>query len=124
MTLDPGQSYVTTTDNVIVPKLFRDNAHIIVTTDADYKVDEGAGEGNNIQIKEINVNSVKPADLVTSSVIVPTQAFSGSTIEVRYRVTNKGIAETNSDSWTDTIWLAKTKQRPLTVSQSAPMGRV
>ena len=112
-TLDPGQSYITTTDNVIVPKLFRDNAHIIVVTDTDYNVDEGAGEVNNTQIKEIKVNSVKPADLVASNVIVPERAFSGSTIEVRYRVTNKGIAETNSENWSDTIWLSKTKQRPM-----------
>jgi CARDB len=112
LTLNPGQSYVTTTDNAIVPKLFRDTAHIIVITDTDYQVDEGANEGNNIQIKQINVNSVKPADLVTSDVVAPSQAFSGSTVEVRYRVTNKGLAETNAENWTDTIWLSKTKLRP------------
>ena len=60
----------------------------------------------------VHVIPLPPADLVTSGVVVPRQAFDGSEIEVRYTVSNLGGGETNADSWTDTIWLTRDKNRP------------
>jgi hypothetical protein len=44
----------------------------------------------------IEIIPLPPADLVTSHVVAPDLAFEGSTIEVRYRVSNLGVGETDA----------------------------
>ncbi len=118
--LTPGSSYRIKTDTVTVPKYFRGNAFIIVKTDTGNTISEIPHEDNNTLYKYIAVNDIKPADLVTSNVIVPEQAFGGSTVDVRYRVTNLGVAETTRASWTDSIWLSPGKKlQSLAASGSA-----
>src|SRR5262249_30200914 len=51
-------------------------------------------------------------DLVAGQVVVPAQAVEGSEVEVRYTVTNLGPGATDTDQWTDTIWLTRDKNRP------------
>jgi hypothetical protein len=50
--------------------------------------------------------------------VAPSQAVHGASIEVRYRVANLGSARTRgesadaTESWTDSVWLARDKRRP------------
>ncbi|MCC5624357.1 CARDB domain-containing protein, partial [Nostoc sp. CHAB 5715] len=105
------ESYRTLANTLVIPKYFRGEAYLIVATDVNAQVDEYPQESNNIKAVKLNINSLPPADLVTSQVIAPTLAFEGSKIKVRYTVTNSGIGETDRDSWTDTIWLTRDKNR-------------
>jgi hypothetical protein len=105
--------------NFEIPKYFRGKAHIIVQTDAYNAIDEYPQDDNNILVREFNVQSLLPADLVTSNVIAPNQAFAGSTIKVKYKVTNSGSGETDRESWTDSVWLTRTNtNRPSAVNQN------
>ena len=106
------ESYRTQANTLVIPKYFRGEAYLIVQADASGLVDEYPRESNNTKAVKLNINSLPPADLVTSQVVAPTQAFEGSKIKVRYTVTNLGIGETDRDSWTDTIWLTRDKNRP------------
>ena len=120
--LNPGESYSSTTEPLIIPQRFRGEAYVIVETDANNTVEELPQENNNTKFQFIEVEfsdggngnggGGQPSDLVTSGVVAPQQAFEGSTIDVTYKVTNKGINSTNSNSWTDTIWLTRDKNRP------------
>ncbi|MEO0836110.1 MAG: CARDB domain-containing protein [Cyanobacteria bacterium J06642_3] len=123
--LEPGQIYPSFTESIVIPKRFRGEAYIIVETDSSNQIKEEPQENNNTEFKKIEVEfegsgtggSGQPADLVTSDVFAPDQAFEGSTIEVRYKVTNKGIDTTDVNSWQDTIWLTKDKDRPSATNQ-------
>jgi subtilase family serine protease len=119
--LKPGENYQSTTNSLIIPKRFRGDAYIIVATDAGNAVNELPQENNNTKYKQIRVKFTNdggggdtslPSDLVTSNVVAPTRAFEGSTIDVSYTVKNKGIHTTDVNSWTDTIWLTRDKNRP------------
>lgn len=114
--LEPGESYRTETSTVVVPKRFRGTVYLIVSPDVNDVVDEWPNEANNLLAQELFVEPLPLADLVMSEVVAPPQAFEGAEIEVRYTVTNLGSGETitNSglDQWTETIWLARDKNRP------------
>ena len=69
---------------------------------------------NNTFVQPIYINPEPPADLVTSDVAAPDQAFDGTTITVTYQVSNLGLGATDVPSWTDTIWLTTDKTRPNT----------
>ncbi len=115
--LASGDRYPTIFENAIIPRYFRGSAFLIVHTDAHRQVDEYPQEANNTKPFEIQIESLPPADLVTSDVVAPDQAFDGSTIKVTYTITNKGIGETDHDSWSETIWLTKDKNRPSPINQ-------
>ena len=118
--LNPGESYSSTTEPLIIPQRFRGEAYVIVKTDAGNTVNELPQENNNAKFQFIEVEfsngenggGGQPSDLVTGGVVAPQQAFEGSTIDVTYKVTNKGINSTNVARWTDTIWLTRDKNRP------------
>ncbi|MEN9492563.1 MAG: hypothetical protein RJA63_3012, partial [Pseudomonadota bacterium] len=115
--LAPTRSYSNLSATVDIPIRFRDTAYLIVVADANFNVDEYPNDPNNATAVRIDIKSVPLADLVTSDVVAPTQAVHGASIDVNYRVTNRGSATTRGeratlDSWTDTIWLAKDKLRP------------
>ena len=110
--LEPGESYRTLTGSLTIPKWMGGNVYVIVRTDSAGQINEYPMEGNNTVAATMNVIPLPPADLVTSNVVAPDQAFDGSTIEVRYKVTNLGAAVTNRDSWTDAIWMTRDKNRP------------
>ncbi|MBF2015836.1 MAG: hypothetical protein IGS23_11675 [Rivularia sp. T60_A2020_040] len=90
-----------------VPRYFRDEAYIIVNSDANNNVNEYPRDNNNTKSQKVTVESIPPADLVTSNVFATNQAFEGSQIKVRYKVTNSGSGETDRDNWTDSIWLTR-----------------
>jgi len=110
--LQPGGSYKSKTEPLVVPRRFRGPVHIIVQTDSDQRVDERDREVNNTDSKELTVIGIPPSDLVVSDVVAPTQTFAGATVELSYKVTNLGVGETDRDGWTDTIWLTRDKDRP------------
>ena len=85
--------------------------------DGNNRVDEYPNEQNNVRAAQLTITPVPFADLVTSNVVAPDQAVHGSSIEVRYTVSNKGSALTrgvsdNINQWTDSVWLAKDPRRP------------
>src|SRR6185295_18710922 len=67
---------------------------------------------NNVYAARFYVKPVPLSDLVTDSVVAPSQGVYGSNIEVRYEVTNRGSAATDVTTWTDSIWLTKDRTRP------------
>ncbi|HEV6968860.1 CARDB domain-containing protein, partial [Roseateles sp.] len=112
-----GDPYTTTVNGIDIPIRYRGDAYIIVVADGGNRIDEYPNEANNARAQRIHINPVPFADLVTSDVVAPDQAVHGSTVEVRYKVTNKGSATTRGDaattnSWTDTVWLTVDKTRP------------
>nr|WP_013334799.1 CARDB domain-containing protein [Gloeothece verrucosa]ADN18050.1 YD repeat protein [Gloeothece verrucosa PCC 7822] len=110
--LNPGESYQGSLTSAIIPKRFRGQVFLIVAADADSTINEFPNEDNNTSSIALNVIGLEPSDLVTSNVVAPQEAFEGSTIKIRYKVTNRGLGETDRDSWTDTIWLTKDRNRP------------
>ena len=127
--LNPGESYQSISNAAIIPKRLRGDAYIIVETDADNQINELPQEENNTIYQKIEVefdatggdgSSGLPADLVTSNVQAPEIVFSGSTIDVTYLVTNKGIHTTDVEKWTDSIWLTKDKNRPTPIVNRQP----
>ncbi|MDZ4254036.1 MAG: CARDB domain-containing protein, partial [Sulfuritalea sp.] len=115
--LSPTESYANESALVDIPIRYRGDAYLIVVADGNSNVDEYPSEGNNVKAAHFYVDPVPFADLVTSDVVAPDQASYGSTIEVRYKVTNSGSDTTRGDSatlnsWTDTVWLARDRRYP------------
>ena len=110
--LDSVESYRTRSESIAIPRFFRGDVFLIVQTDAASQVDEYPRDDNNTVAVPINIIPLPPSDLVTSDIVAPSEAYDGTEIEVRYKVTNHGLGETDRDSWTDTIWLARDATRP------------
>jgi large repetitive protein len=110
--LEPNQQYRTQSESAIVPKRFRGTVYLIVQTDANNQMEEWPNDGNNTRYTELYVVPQPLPDLVASAVVAPTQAIEGATIDVRFTITNLGPGETPVDSWTDTVWLTRDKNRP------------
>src|SRR5262249_6739971 len=94
------------------PARFRGTVYLIVQTDAGGQVDEFPFDGNNTKFVELYVRPQPLPDLVVHDVIVPSQMVEGSTVEVRFTVTNLGPGTTPVDQWADTVWLTTDKNRP------------
>ncbi len=82
--LAPGEQYSTDSGLVTIPIRFRGDVFLIVQTDADRGLDEYPGDNNNTRAFAFHVDPKPFADLVTSAVVAPAQAITGSQIEVRY----------------------------------------
>ena len=52
------------------------------------------------------------ADLAVSGVNAPLQISDGETITVGFTVANLGSGPTDTEAWTDTVWLTRDKNRP------------
>ncbi|MBI3347611.1 MAG: hypothetical protein HY020_10425, partial [Burkholderiales bacterium] len=127
--LAPGESYTTIVNGVDIPIRYRGDAYLIVSADGANRIDEYPSEGNNARAERFHINPVPFADLVTSDVVAPDQVVHGATVEVRYKVTNKGSATTRGDaattnSWTDTVWLTVDKTRPNPGKGDIKIGQV
>ena len=115
--LAPSESYANETGMVDIPIRYRGDAYLIVVADGNNNIDEYPNEANNVRAAHLYIDPVPFGDLVSSDVVAPDQAVHGSTIEVRYAVTNLGSQTTRGEaaalnSWTDSIWLARDKRRP------------
>lgn len=70
----------------------------------------------------INVTLSPTPDLRTDSVFVPTSVFSGSTINLAYKVKNYGVVTPSGENWVDSIFIS---QNPLfDRAQSIPLKLV
>ncbi|NEQ97090.1 MAG: hypothetical protein F6K30_10255 [Cyanothece sp. SIO2G6] len=119
--LGAGEQYQTIDiETALIPRYFRGEAYIVAQTDATNRVDEFPQDGNNTRAHLVRIDPLPPADLVTSAVTAPSQAFDGTTIDVSYTVTNKGAGETDRDRWEDTVWLTRDKNRPSAFSAGTP----
>ena len=112
--LESGESYASQLNNFRIPKHFGGNVYLLVETDSGNRVDEYPNETNNLMAQPIYVEPLPPADLVTSDVVGPSQAFDGSTVTVSYKVTNLGEGETAVNGWYDSVWLTRDRRRPST----------
>ncbi|MGB7378807.1 MAG: putative Ig domain-containing protein, partial [Rivularia sp. (in: cyanobacteria)] len=109
---DKKDSYRTVvTESFDIPKYLRGEAYIIVQADANNQIDEYPKDEINKLAQKVQIESLKPSDLVTSNVKVINEAFEGSEIKVSYKVTNQGVEETDRDRWTDSVWLTTEPNR-------------
>ena len=113
----PTESYSSQSTTLDIPINYRGDVYVIVVADGSHALEEYPNENNNYYAKKLHVDAVPFADLVTSDVVAPEQIAHGSTVEVTYKVANKGSAKTQGlsstiDSWTDTVWLTKDPTRP------------
>lgn len=111
-TLEPGQSYINQVTRVEIPRNASGTWFLIVQTDSNGYIYEGAQENNNQFALPILINPIPRADLVVTSVVAPTQGIGGNQIEVGYTVANRGPGVTDRSSWTDEIWLTTGQLRP------------
>ena len=72
------------TESFEIPKYLRGEAYIIVKTDVGNKIDEYPFDETNELAQKVQIESLKPSDLVTSDVKVISEAFEGSAIKVSY----------------------------------------
>ena len=110
--LDSGEEYSSSTDSIVVPIRYRGEVYVIVSTDHHDIVQEWPNDDNNIFVEPITIDPIPLPDLVAHDVIAPSQAVSGSEIQISYSVTNLGTGETLTDTWADAIWLTRDKDRP------------
>lgn len=107
-----------------IPDGVAGNVFIFVQADALKRVDEYPQESNNARSAPLAVDAVPvpPPDLMVISVGAPLEAFDGTTITVRYHVENRGAGLTAPSSWTDTVWLARDKDRPNAARGDVQLG--
>ncbi len=110
--LASGESYRTISESIEVPKRFGGTVYVLVSSDHNQRMDEWPHETNNTLVREVFVNPWPFADLVTSDVVAPDQAFEGNQLQVRYTVTNLGSGPTDVDAWQEQIWLTTDRNRP------------
>ncbi|MCP9494831.1 MAG: hypothetical protein MSG64_10295 [Pyrinomonadaceae bacterium MAG19_C2-C3] len=81
---------------------------LIVVTDANNNVNEGANENNNFSVRQIQVTRTPRPDLIVEpgSVIAPDTAFFDQTIRVQWQVRNVGDSSTDAGEWRDRIYLS------------------
>lgn len=111
--LDPSQS-VTRTQIINIPrsKVVADgNYYLIVMTDADNAIKEGAGENNNFHAVPVKIRRSLLPDLVVvpNSITAPKppdNARFDQEIIVSWKVKNMGNGATNSAGWNDWVHLS------------------
>ncbi|MEO1669339.1 MAG: CARDB domain-containing protein, partial [Cyanobacteria bacterium J06631_2] len=89
-----------------LPQNLEGDYYVIVRTDISNQVLETSSENNDAvssSIANISLNTV--ADLIISSIDVPTQAISGQTFDVEWTVSNQGADVARS--WTDVFYLSQ-----------------
>lgn len=104
--LASGESYIAGLD-VTVPAGFSGPYYSYVLTDSQNNVYEHTDEGNNVlRGPEIKISITLPADLVVSSVSVPSSGYSGQPATIIWNVTNQGSSSADG-AWTDAVYLSK-----------------
>jgi hypothetical protein len=102
-----GESY-SSTQNVTLPIGISGNFYLIVETDSDNTIFEGAFEDNNqnYTATPIQVNLTPPPDLGVEILSIPANPTASRDITIRYRVSNDGSTSTPNSFWTDAIYLS------------------
>ena len=83
------------------------NYYLIVNTDRYNSVIE-SNNSNNWERSQttLAVTLTPPPDLIVSSVVAPTLAFSGESINVLYEIENQGTGSTGQTSWKERVILS------------------
>ena len=105
--LDTGESYSNAID-VRVPRGLVGDYHIILETDSsDHVLEEQ--EDNNVLAVPISFSVPPLPDLVVPEVQAPDEAFAGTSMPVRWTVTNQGTGATLPDEsvWYDAVYLSE-----------------
>jgi subtilisin-like proprotein convertase family protein len=90
--LNPAQSYAQTA-MVTLPQGIQGNYYLIVFADKSTSLGE-SNENNNVSVAlPIVINLTPPPDLKVTSVIAPTNAFSGQTINITWTTKNQGTGD-------------------------------
>ncbi len=80
--------------------------YLIVVTDANNNINEGADENNNTSINPISVTRTPLPDLQVATVVAPNTSFFDQTIQIQWTVANNGKGATNSGEWNDRIYFS------------------
>ena len=102
-----GQEYTASRD-LEIPIDLSGNFYVIVVTDSGNRVEEGAGESNNVLASSSTVTvTLSPVpDLAVVSVSAPTEAFSAQSMVISWTVQNVGMAEAFGRNWYDSVYLS------------------
>ena len=104
--LGPGQSYAHSA-TVRLPEGISGEYYLFARTDAYTRVQE-SDETNNagLSLAPVNIALTPPPDLQVTGVVVPNNAFSGASIAISWKITNKGAGNTRSAGWTDYVYFS------------------
>ncbi|MBX3418456.1 MAG: carboxypeptidase regulatory-like domain-containing protein [Pirellulaceae bacterium] len=102
-----GQEYTASRD-LEIPIDLSGNFYVIVVTDSGNRVEEGAGESNNVLASSsaVTVTLSPVPDLAVVSVSAPTEAFSAQSMVISWTVQNVGMAEAFGRNWYDSVYLS------------------
>jgi Subtilase family/SdrD B-like domain/CARDB/RTX calcium-binding nonapeptide repeat (4 copies) len=106
-----GASY-TSTASFALPIGVAGDFYFFVRSDVGNQVYENIYESNNVGLDSTptTITLTPPPDLEFESLVLPTNARSGETLNISYRVTNFGATETPNGSWSDAFYLSTDDQ--------------
>ncbi len=111
--LDSGQSYINSFQYTL-PKEYSAPVYVFVITNDqnhNYPILQASVANDTARTGQQLVISLAPApDLRVDSVFAPLSAFSGSTINVSYKVKNYGVVTPAGQAWSDSVFIS---QNPL-----------
>ena len=104
--LQAGTSY-SRREEMRLPAKTSERYEVIVVTDADNALYEGAGESNNRAVDDQSILvAVKPRpDLKVGTITAPEHVSAGATASVEFTVFNQGLVEATGN-WTDNVYLS------------------
>ena len=126
--LAPGASYTNSAQFILPVSVSGTNIfgtwYVVPVVDIHF-VASGAGIvvggiGRDELSAPLDVNLPPPADLVTTSVIAPTNAVTGQTITISWTVANNGVYQTDVGSWNDAVYAFTNPV--FNLAQSIPLG--
>ena len=97
---------------------------LIIRTDADNNVNEGANENNNFVAKPITVRKPPLPDLTIQSITAPDTAFFEQTIRIQWTVKNIGNGPTNAAEWQDWYYISSDNLPEIEDPFKAPLQNV
>ncbi len=95
-------------ETFLLPAAFQGRFHLFVRSNADEAVFENGLLNNNATESTLpfDVTRIPYADLVVTNTTASTTAKSGQTMIVDWTISNQGVGQTNSNTWTDSLLLA------------------
>lgn len=105
--LDVGQDY-TRHEAIRTANHVSGEFHVVVTTNFDQRVFEGAGSANNTRLSAATTTlTVKPRpDLQVANITAPDEVDAGATLAVGFEVTNQSTVATDVPRWVDRVYLS------------------
>ncbi len=109
--LSLGQSY-TRSENILLPPAFSGRYQLFVKADAKNEVFENGNEANNVATlsQPFDVMPIPYADLIVTRVEAVSSASTGNELQVRWTAENRGIGQTSTGNWSDSLVLTSDPQ--------------